>query len=191
MSNLRLQKRLAVSVKGCGKRKIWLDPTETVAISNANSRATIRKLLKDGIIIVKPGVVHSKSRIRKHQAAKFRGNHSGFGKRKGSKNARTNIKLVWQEKIRVLRRLLRVYRDKKKIDKHFYSMLYLKVKGNHFKNRRVLIEYIIKKNNEKKRHQQLKDQSEAHRMSRKKARQRRAERIQDKKQQLIGVSEDS
>ncbi len=37
--SLKLQKRLAASVLGCGKRKIWLDPTEINEISMANSRA--------------------------------------------------------------------------------------------------------------------------------------------------------
>ena len=36
--SLKLQKRLAASVLGCGKRKIWLDPTEINEISMANSR---------------------------------------------------------------------------------------------------------------------------------------------------------
>jgi large subunit ribosomal protein L19e len=49
--NLRTQKRLAASVVGCGKRKIWLDPNEVNEISNANSRQTIRKLVSDGLII--------------------------------------------------------------------------------------------------------------------------------------------
>lgn len=37
-SMLRLQKRLASSVMGCGKKKVWLDPNETNEIANANSR---------------------------------------------------------------------------------------------------------------------------------------------------------
>jgi large subunit ribosomal protein L19e len=41
MVNLKLQKRLAASVKGCGKRKIWLDPNEVNEISMANSRKTL------------------------------------------------------------------------------------------------------------------------------------------------------
>ncbi|KAI6810967.1 hypothetical protein KC332_g2053, partial [Hortaea werneckii] len=52
--NLRTQKRLAASVAGCGKRKVWLDPNEVNEISNANSRQTVRKLLSDGLIIKKP-----------------------------------------------------------------------------------------------------------------------------------------
>jgi large subunit ribosomal protein L19e len=40
--SLKLQKRLAASVLNCGKRKIWLDPTEINEISMANSRALIQ-----------------------------------------------------------------------------------------------------------------------------------------------------
>ena len=86
--NLRTQKRLAASVVGCGKRKIWLDPNEMTEISNANSRQTIRKLVADGLIIKKPVTMHSRSRARQLQAARRIGRHRGFGKRKGTADAR-------------------------------------------------------------------------------------------------------
>src|SRR4051812_1729809 len=86
--NLRTQKRLAASVVGCGKRKIWLDPNEVNEISNANSRQTIRKLVADGLIIRKPTTMHSRARTRALQDARRIGRHRGFGKRKGTKDAR-------------------------------------------------------------------------------------------------------
>lgn len=82
MVSLRLQKRLAASVLSCGERKIWLDPNESAEIAQANSRQSVRKLIKDGLIIRKPQVVHSRDRIRKRLAAKRKGRHTGLGKRK-------------------------------------------------------------------------------------------------------------
>lgn len=38
---LKLQKRLAASVLGCGERKVWMDPNELADISMANSRKLI------------------------------------------------------------------------------------------------------------------------------------------------------
>lgn len=86
--NLRVQKRIAASVAGCGKRKIWLDPNEVSEISNANSRQTVRKLISDGLIIRKPVTMHSRARARELTAARRIGRHRGYGKRKGTKDAR-------------------------------------------------------------------------------------------------------
>ena len=75
--SLKLQKRLAASVLKCGKRKIWLDPNEINEISLANSRRNIARLEKDGLIMKKPTVVHSRSRVRERNAAKAKGRHTG------------------------------------------------------------------------------------------------------------------
>ena len=66
-----------------------MDPNEINEIANANSRQNIRKLIKDGLVIKKPVAVHSRSRVRKNDEARRKGRHTGFGKRKGTKDART------------------------------------------------------------------------------------------------------
>merc|ERR1712095_246498 len=78
-------------------------------------RQNIRKLIKDGLVIKKPVAVHSRSRVRENTEARRKGRHTGYGKRKGTKDARMPQKELWMKRMRVLRRLLRRYREAKKI----------------------------------------------------------------------------
>ncbi|CBY02276.1 hypothetical protein LEMA_P010630.1 [Plenodomus lingam JN3] len=189
MVNLRTQKRLAASVVGCGKRKIWLDPNETSEIANANSRQTIRKLVQDGLIIRKPVTMHSRARARALTAARRIGRHRGFGKRKGTADARMPSQVLWMRRLRVLRRLLVKYRAAGKIDKHLYHELYHLSKGNTFKHKRALVEHIHKAKAEKARERVIKEEMDAKRAKTKAARERRQERLQQKRAEQLGDAE--
>jgi len=123
----------------------------------------IRKLFKDGLIMKRQVHMHSRSRCRRMHEAKRKGRHTGMGKRRGTRNARMPVKVLWMRRQRVFRRLLRKYREAKKINKDIYHHFYLSAKGNMFKNKSVLIESIHKMKQEKIREKQLEEQRDARR----------------------------
>merc|ERR1739845_253138 len=116
------------------------------------------------------GPVHSRARTRMNQAARRKGRHTGQGKRKGTADARTSQKTLWMLRMRVLRRLLKRY---------------LKAKGNVFKNKRVLMEYIHKKKADLARTKMLADHSDSMRTKVKEAKRRREDRQAAKKKEML------
>ena len=161
MVSLKLQKRLAAAVLKCGKRKVWMDPSEVSNIAVAKSRHSVRAMIKNGMNVRKQNLMHASARVNIRHDANARGNHTGYGKRNGTMNARIPEKLLWMRRIRVLRSLLRKYRDAGKIDKHMYAHFYALAKGNRYKTKRVLIEQIHRKKGEDKKEKQLAEQATA------------------------------
>ena len=180
MVNLRLQRRLAASILKCGKNRVWMDNKELSEIALATSRSHIKKLVKDGWVLKKNVVVHSRHRTNLRAAEKRKGRHTGIGKRRGCKDARMPQKVLWVRRQRALRRLLRKYRKQRKIDRNLYHRFYLLAKGNQFKNKKVLIETIQREKAEKNRAEKIEQENQARRLQNQEKRSRKLANKQKK-----------
>ena len=121
-----------------------MDPNEVNEIALANSRKAVVKLIKDSFIIKKKIKMHSRQRARLRNEERRAGRHTGLGKRKGVAEARMPTKILWMRRQRVLRRLLKKYREAKKIDRHLYHELYLACKASQYKSKKNLADAIEK-----------------------------------------------
>lgn len=140
--DLSLQKRLAAEVLGVGESRIWIDPNRIEDVEGAVTKEEIRKLIREGVIRVKPVKGNSRARWKERHEKRKKGRRRGPGKRKGTKTARLSKKEAWMNRIRKIRRYLRYLRDKGVIDKKTYRRLYMLAKGGAFKSLSSLKSYM-------------------------------------------------
>ncbi|ABK76975.1 ribosomal protein L19E [Cenarchaeum symbiosum A] len=132
--NLRTKKRLASRVTGAGIHRIYFDPTHLDDIADAITRNDIRSLITANTIKIKPvsGTSRGRAQHKRRQKAK-RG--SKAGSKQGRMGARVGKKQVYVKKVRALRYLLAVFKDRKDITNPEFWALYKKVGGNTVRNK--------------------------------------------------------
>ena len=139
---LNTQKRLAAGVMNCGSSRVWIDPAFEDEVSLAITKDDIRRLVNEGAIRPrqKQGVSRGRVRFRRHQIRK--GQRKGPGTKKGKATAVLTKKDRWMMKIRPMRNDLKKLRSDGKITPKVYRELYLRAKGNAFRNKAHLRTYI-------------------------------------------------
>jgi len=145
--NLKAKKRLVARVTGVGVHRVRLDTDHLDDVADAITRQNIRSLITAKKITIKPIVGTSKGRsaFKKSQRSK-RG--AKQGSKQGRKGARVGKKDVYVAKVRALRRLLKIAKDRKEMTNPEFWMLYKKVGGNTVRNKahlRLLMAETIEK----------------------------------------------
>jgi large subunit ribosomal protein L19e len=137
--DLYSKKTLAAKILNVGKSRVKLDPKEADRLGDAITRASIRALVKDGTIWVIPKQGVSKGR---HRIKILKKRTKGHGGREGAKGARSGKKIIWISKVRLLRRHLKVLRDRGVITGAVFDKIYLQVKGGQIRNLKHLREIV-------------------------------------------------
>lgn len=139
---LTTQKRLAADVLKVGISRVWIDPQFEDEVSLAITRDDIRRLVDEGAIQRKPMIGVSRGRARHILGQKRKGQRIGPGRKKGKATSKLSSKERWMMKIRPMRKELRKLRNEGRISRKVYRELYLKAKGNAFRNTAHLRTYI-------------------------------------------------
>lgn len=147
--NLRAKKRLVARVTGVGINRIRFDADHLEDITDAITRANIRSLITANTITIKSITGTSKGRAHTKKAQR---NKRGTtqGSKQGRKGARMGKKRAYVTKVRSLRRLLKIAKDRKDLTNPEFWSLYKKIGGNTVRNKahlRALMEETISKRN--------------------------------------------
>lgn len=134
------QKRIAAQLLKCGVTRVKIRSAKEV--EEALTRNDVRDLIKKGAIekIQKKGT--TKAYSKQIRAQKKKGRRKYEGSKKGSAGARTYYKGLWMTKVRSLRRVLNEMKDSTQVEKTDYYVLYRKVKGGFFRDKKHLLNYM-------------------------------------------------
>jgi large subunit ribosomal protein L19e len=145
--NLKAKKRLASRVVGVGVHRIKFDSDHLDDVADAITRENIRSLITANTIQIRPFTGTSRGRAQDKKSQK---NKRGTtqGSKQGRKGARVGKKEIYVAKVRALRRLLKIAKDRKDLTNPEFWALYKKVGGNTVRNKahlRQLMEETITK----------------------------------------------
>lgn len=110
-------------------------------VDKAITKQDVREIISKGVVKKKADTGHSRGRARVLLEKKKLKRKRGQGKRKGTPQARQK-KNHYNERVRGLRKRLRELKKEDKLNGKVYSKVYLMIKGNYFRGKKHLEEYI-------------------------------------------------
>lgn len=143
--NTRKIRRMAAEVLGVGAGRVRMAETGPDAFANAMTKDDVRALAKDRSVFVSKSPMQSRGRARLNKGQRKKGRQRGFGTRKGPKSARDPGKDRWMKNVRALRSELAKLRREhpKEVDAIGYRKLYNMIKGNFFRGRKYLSQFVL------------------------------------------------
>lgn len=136
------QKTLSANLLKIGKRRVWFNQEHLQEIKEAITKKDIKGLVQKRIIQKRPIQGSSRFRARKRLLQRRKGRQKGQGTKKGSRTARLPRKRAWINRVRTQRQFLKGIKLKGVVSTATYRLLYLKIKGGYFRNRRHLKLYL-------------------------------------------------
>ena len=137
---LKTVRKMAADIMKCGKSRVRI--MDFKRAEEALTREDVKGLVKDKAIIELPKMGISRHRARLRQSRKQMGRGRGRGTKKGSEFAGTSAKDQWMRKVRAQRRTLA--KNRGKMEGAEYRDVYRMIKGNAFKARKQLEQYLAK-----------------------------------------------
>ena len=139
---MRSKKKLAAKILKTSPKKVKFLAGALEEIKKAITRSDLRGLIAVKKIVKSKANEQSRSRARKIATQKSKGRQKGKGAKKGAKFSRVTKKDRWMSKVRVQRTFLKELKEKKLVSTQNYQMLYRKVKGGYFRNKRHIKLYL-------------------------------------------------
>ena len=139
---MRSKKRLAAEILKTSPKKVKFLAEALDEIKKAITRSDLRGLIAVKKIVKSRANEQSRSRARKIATQKSKGRQKGKGTKKGKKFSTVTKKERWMAKVRVQRVFLKELKDKELVSTKNYQMLYRKVKGGYFRNKRHIKLYL-------------------------------------------------
>ena len=147
--NLGKQKELVSRALKTSKYRVKFNiktDEEKKRVKEILSREDAKALFEEKIVTKKPIKGISRTRANKRLSQRKKSRQMGAGSKRGTKNARFPKKEKWMIKIRALRKYLKNLKDNERITKEVFRDLYRKSKGNFFRNKNHMINFMDSNN---------------------------------------------